>query len=183
MQQPELGLKIIELRKNLSITQEELANQTGVSTRTIQRIEQGEVTPRLTTLKLLSEALDYNLNNIATNSRIDKTILFFVHLSSIVIFILFPILVLIWNNSMSKTLEIEAKRAINFQISYLLCILFGVVIVLLGRFYLPLFAVGTILLVGCPIVFTIVCIRNMILLNNQIKAKYPFEIKFLKINK
>lgn len=180
MQQPELGLKITELRKNLSMTQDDLANQTGVSTRTVQRIEQGEATPRLATLKLLSEALDYNLNAVATNSRIDKTIMFFIHLSSVFLFILFPILVLIWNNSMSKTLETESKRAINFQISYLLSILFAIGILLLGIIYLPLLAVGTMLLIGCPVFYSIVCIRNMILLNNQVKAKYLFEIKFVK---
>ncbi len=115
MKQPELGNKITELRKGLSMTQEELSNQTGISTRTIQRIENGTVVPRLVTIKLLSETLDYDLNRAVTNDRIDKTIVFFIHLSSMFLFILFPIIVLIWNNSISKTIIIEAKRAINFQ--------------------------------------------------------------------
>ena len=85
MKQPDLGTKIVELRKLLSMTQEELANQTGVSTRTIQRIENGAVTPRLTTLKLLSEVLDYDLNE-TTNDRRDKIIIFFVHLREFQIF-------------------------------------------------------------------------------------------------
>ncbi len=181
MNQPNLGKKIVELRKALSMTQEELANQTGVSVRTIQRIEQGDVTPRLATVKLLSEALDYDLNGEATNGRIDKTIIFFIHLSSIFIFVFFPIIVLIWNKSMSKTIEIEAKRAINFQISYLINILLALTILLLGILYTPLMIIGTILLILCPIVYSMVCIRNMIMLNNQVKAKYLYEINYLKV--
>lgn len=181
MEQPDLGNKIAELRKALSMTQEELANQTGVSTRTIQRIENGAVTPRLVTLKLLSEVFDYNLNGAATNDRIDKTIVFFIHLSSMFIFIVFPIIVMVWNNSISKTMEIEAKRAINFQISYLINLLLALAILLLGVMYTPLLIVGTVLLILCPIIYSIVCIRNMIMLNNQIKAKYPYEINYLKV--
>ncbi len=182
MEQPDLGYKIAELRKALSMTQEELANQTGISTRTIQRIENGTVTPRLTTLKLLSEALDYDLNGATTNDRIDKTIVFFMHLSSMFIFIIFPILVLVWNNSVSKTMEIEAKRAINFQISYLINILLALAILLLGVVYIPFMIIGLGLIILCPILYSIVCIRNMITLNNQVKASYPFEINYLKID-
>lgn len=183
MKQPDLGNKIVELRKALSMTQEELAEQTGISTRTIQRIEQGDVTPRLATLKLLSEALDFDLNGATTNDRIDKTVLFFIHLSSIFIFIFFPIIVLIWNNSMSKTMETEAKRAINFQISYLINILLALTILLLGILYTPLLTIGTVLLILCPVIYSIVCVRNMIMLNNQVKAKYLYEINYLNVEK
>lgn len=181
MHQPDLGHKIVELRKKLSMTQEELAEQTGISSRTIQRIEQGDVTPRLATLKLLSEALDYNFNGAATNDRIDKTILFFIHLSSMFIFVFFPIVVLIWNKSISTTLEIEAKRAINFQISYLINVLLALGILLFGIIFPPLIVIGTGLLILCPIVYSLVCIRNMIMISNQVKAKYLYEIKYFKI--
>lgn len=45
------------------MTQEELADKTEVSTRTIQRIENGEVDPRAYTLQMIARALevDYNL--------------------------------------------------------------------------------------------------------------------------
>jgi predicted transcriptional regulator len=38
------------------MTQEELANATGISLRTIQRINQGQVTPRAYSLKKIPEA-------------------------------------------------------------------------------------------------------------------------------
>ena len=46
MDAKELGIKIQELRKQKGMTQEDLADKTGLSVRTIQRIESGEVDPR-----------------------------------------------------------------------------------------------------------------------------------------
>lgn len=63
MQQPELGNQLIALRKERNLTQEELVEKSHVSVRTIQRIESGEVLPRMSTVKILLEALgeDYEL--------------------------------------------------------------------------------------------------------------------------
>lgn len=57
MQQPELGRRLIALRKEKNLTQEELVEKSHVSVRTIQRIEAGEVLPRVSTIKILLEAL------------------------------------------------------------------------------------------------------------------------------
>jgi transcriptional regulator with XRE-family HTH domain len=59
----ETGKLIRELRIKKGMTQEELANKTEVSARTIQRIENGEVDPRAYTLQMIAKALevDYNL--------------------------------------------------------------------------------------------------------------------------
>jgi transcriptional regulator with XRE-family HTH domain len=65
MKQPELGKKIIELRKAKGLTQEELVEKCNISVRTIQRIETGEVTPRSYTIKTILTALDYDLDKIS----------------------------------------------------------------------------------------------------------------------
>ncbi|MBX2945717.1 MAG: helix-turn-helix transcriptional regulator [Cyclobacteriaceae bacterium] len=57
MQQPELGRRLTALRKELNLTQEELVEKSNVSVRTIQRIEAGEVLPRVSTVKILLNAL------------------------------------------------------------------------------------------------------------------------------
>ncbi len=64
MKQPELGRKILELRKQKGFTQEELVEQCNINVRTIQRIEAGEVTPRSFTLKTILNALGENLENL-----------------------------------------------------------------------------------------------------------------------
>lgn len=64
MKQPELGLKISELRKERGLTQEELVEKCNLNVRTIQRIEAGEVTPRSYTIKSILEVLGYDFNTI-----------------------------------------------------------------------------------------------------------------------
>lgn len=64
MKQPELGRKILALRQEKGLTQEELVAQCNISVRTIQRIEAGEVTPRSYTVKTILDALDYDLASL-----------------------------------------------------------------------------------------------------------------------
>ena len=64
MQQPELGKLLTALRKEKNLTQEELVEKSHVSVRTIQRIEAGEVLPRVSTIKILLSALGENYDSI-----------------------------------------------------------------------------------------------------------------------
>jgi transcriptional regulator with XRE-family HTH domain len=57
MQQPELGKRLTALRKEKNMTQEELVEKSHVSVRTIQRIEAGEVLPRMSTVNILIGAM------------------------------------------------------------------------------------------------------------------------------
>ncbi len=66
MQQPELGRRLTALRKERNFTQEELVEKSHVSVRTIQRIESGEVLPRMSTVKILLEALGENYESFST---------------------------------------------------------------------------------------------------------------------
>ena len=65
MKQPELGKKISELRKAKGLTQEELVEKCNISVRTIQRIETGDVTPRMYTIKTILAALDHDLDAVS----------------------------------------------------------------------------------------------------------------------
>lgn len=51
-----------ERRKELNYTQQELADISNISLRSIQRIEKGEVVPRMFTLKTLAKFLDFSLD-------------------------------------------------------------------------------------------------------------------------
>ncbi|HEX8376542.1 MAG TPA: helix-turn-helix transcriptional regulator, partial [Pedobacter sp.] len=70
MKQPELGIKLAEIRKEKGITQEDLVERCNVTVRTIQRIESGDVTPRPLTLKLISEALGCDWNTFSSPTPI-----------------------------------------------------------------------------------------------------------------
>lgn len=60
MKQPALGNKITELRKQKGFTQEELVERCNINVRTLQRIENGEVSPRSYTIKTILSALDHD---------------------------------------------------------------------------------------------------------------------------
>jgi transcriptional regulator with XRE-family HTH domain len=73
MKQPELGAYITTLRNNKGLTQKELAEQCNVDIRTIQRIENGDVVPRMYTVNLLSKALDAEIN-VSANANTEIVI-------------------------------------------------------------------------------------------------------------
>lgn len=73
MQQPELGMRLIALRKEKNLTQEELVEKSHVSVRTIQRIESGEVMPRLSTVKILWEALGEKFETSTKSNQVMET--------------------------------------------------------------------------------------------------------------
>jgi len=56
------GQKIKELRKKRQLTQSELAEQAGVTLRTLQRIENGEVNASLYSKGKLSEVLEFDFD-------------------------------------------------------------------------------------------------------------------------
>lgn len=60
MNQPDLGLKVSELRQQKNLTQEQLAVYCEVSARTIQRNESCEVEPRSFTRNSLSNILQFD---------------------------------------------------------------------------------------------------------------------------
>ena len=68
MKQPELGKRLNEIRIQKGITQKELSELCSVDIRTIQRIEAGEVEPRMSTLKILAAALEYD--ELASNQNV-----------------------------------------------------------------------------------------------------------------
>ena len=72
MKQPELGKKILELRQNKGLTQNELADECNLSLRTVQRIESAEVMPRNYTIKLIFSKLDYDYEQ--SNNNQDRPI-------------------------------------------------------------------------------------------------------------
>lgn len=74
MKQPALGQKILELRQQKGLTQEELVEQCNISVRTIQRIEAGETMPRVYTIKTILSALDRDLDDLKTDTAFETQV-------------------------------------------------------------------------------------------------------------
>ncbi|NBX11921.1 MAG: XRE family transcriptional regulator [Chitinophagaceae bacterium] len=66
----EFGERLKELRTSLNCSQKELSEKTGLTLRTIQRIENNEVKPSLYSLKVIGEALKTDVSEFAKQSVI-----------------------------------------------------------------------------------------------------------------
>ena len=65
----EFGERLKELRTNFNCSQKELAEKTGLTLRTIQRIENNEVKPSLYSLKVIGEVLKTDLSDFVKTSE------------------------------------------------------------------------------------------------------------------
>ena len=67
--QMEFGVRLKEIRTSLNCSQKELSEQTGLTLRTIQRIENNEVKPSLYSLKVIGEVLKTDLSDFVKTSE------------------------------------------------------------------------------------------------------------------
>jgi uncharacterized Tic20 family protein/DNA-binding Xre family transcriptional regulator len=120
MNQPDLGLKVAELRQQKGLTQEQLAERCEVSARTIQRIESGEVDPRAYTMHCLGEALEFDFGEENTgNENLWLTVL---HLSSVFCIVIVPLLLWSWKKNQSYKIDQHGRLVLNFQITMTLAL-------------------------------------------------------------
>jgi uncharacterized Tic20 family protein len=118
MNQPDLGLKIAELRQKKGLTQEKLAEYCEVSTRTIQRIENGEVEPRSFTRNSLGNILEFDFGRENTDN--ENLWLALLHISSAVCFVFIPLLLWSWKKDQSYKIDRQGREVLNFQITVML---------------------------------------------------------------
>jgi len=92
MDKNHLAQRVKELRNQKGMSQEILAEASGLSLRTIQRIENGETNPAGDTLQRLSAALNVNPDELIDWSvKEDRSYLVFLNLSALT-FLFFPLL-------------------------------------------------------------------------------------------
>lgn len=177
-----IGQKIKELRVLKGLTQEDLAEKTNLSVRTIQRIESGDVDPRTYTLNLLAEALGVELETFTAEKVIahkenlvekdDSKLLGLLHLSGIFIMIFPPLIVWILKKDELKGYEQHFKDIMNFQLSIVIYLLAAVItaILIIPALLLPLIGIASTI---------IILINSFKVLSGQ-SYKYPFCIQFMK---
>jgi uncharacterized Tic20 family protein/DNA-binding Xre family transcriptional regulator len=130
MNQPDLGLKVAELRQQKGLTQEQLAATCEVSPRTIQRIESGEVDPRAYTLHCLGAALEFDFGEESTaNENLWLTLL---HLSSILCILIVPLVLWSLKKNRSYKIDRQGRLVLNFQITMTLLLFAALFFMLVG---------------------------------------------------
>jgi transcriptional regulator with XRE-family HTH domain len=176
----DIGAKIKELRILKGLTQEDLAEQTGLSVRTIQRIESGDVDPRTYTLTALAEALEVDLE-VLTSKKIDSPKTFtqdaynwviLMHLSGILTFVFPPLLIWLFKKDELMEYEQHFKDIMNFQLS--------IFIYLIASAILLIVLIGLPLLIFIGIFSQVVIVLNTIKVMNRQSYNYPWTIQILK---
>lgn len=198
MKKTELARRIKELRNRKGFSQEELSAKSGLSLRTIQRIENGETEPRGDSLKRLSAAFNVNPDDL-----IDWTVLedsgFLTSLNlSALSFLVFPVLgiivpLIIWISRKDKVRNLNgiAKDVLNFQITWNMAFFIGFgVIMAFGvygarsvitespsflKLFAPLIFPGVMYLYNMALI-----IINSINIYNERKARYFPKFRFIK---
>jgi transcriptional regulator with XRE-family HTH domain len=123
MKNSHLSKRVKELRNRKGISQNTLAEESALSLRTIQRIENGETNPTGDSLKRLSNALNVNLDELIDWSvKENNRYLIYLNLSALT-FIFFPLLgilvpFILWTSKKDKikNLNTLGKDLINFEI-------------------------------------------------------------------
>lgn len=195
MSKTELSKRVKELRNRKGLSQEQLAENSGLSLRTIQRIENGETEPRGETLKRLMNALDAAPDDIMDwNIVEDKGFLTAMNLSALG-FLFFPLLgilipLILWISKKDKVKNVNeiGKAILNFQITWTILI-FLTYIFLMGGILLSWevsysLTINPFLWIGImvfPYVYNFVLIiLNTLKIYNGKEIKYFPSIRFLR---
>jgi len=148
MQNMELSKRVKNLRTRKGLSQELLAEKSGLSLRTIQRVENSGTVPRGDTLRRLSEALAVTQEEIIDwTIKEDHNYLALMNLSALA-FLLFPVLgilipLILWITMKDRIRYINqtAKAILNFQITWNLLYFLPFLWFIFGRF-IPTYAAG-----------------------------------------
>jgi len=138
MKSNHLAKRIKELRMQNGFSQEELAEKSGLSLRTIQRIESSGTLPREDTLKRLATVLGESTNALDWTMKENRGLLMMTNFSALS-FILLPFLgvvlpVIIWmsNRRTIKDLDRIGRGILNFQITWFILLMLWFAVLVFG---------------------------------------------------
>lgn len=186
-----LAQRVKRLRIQKGMSQEFLAEESGLSLRTIQRIENGESNPTGESLKRIASALNVTPDEIMDWSiKEDKKYLTFLNLSALT-FLFFPLLgilipFILWTSKKDKIKNINrlGRALINFEITWTMLLFFipAVLFILSQTGLLQNISMSTFFVViGLLYLFNLISIlMNTIRITNEKDIIYVPRIKFLK---
>ena len=191
MSKNHLAIRLKELRHRKGMSQEMLADESGLSLRTIQRIENGQTNPTGESLKRLSSALHVNPDELIDwTIKDDEKYLIYLNLSALT-FLCFPILgilipFMLWTSKKDKIkgVNVLGKALINFQITWVitLCVM-PLLMFLFAKFELiEKLSISTIFsIVGILYLINLIFILiNTLRISNKKTVIYYPQIKFLR---
>jgi len=184
-----LATKIKRTRQKLGLSQEMLAENSGLSLRTIQRIEKEKSIPTGDSLKKIAKAFNTTVDELSDwEITEDRGYLKSLNLSAM-LFIFFPILSILlpsflWflKKGKIKDLNTTGKSLLNFQITWNIVLFLGLILMFMSsKTGLLSFGAGPItLFVGLMYILDLISIIiNSFRVMKGKKVKYLLKIKFI----
>ena len=191
MEHSELSKRVKEFRTRKGLTQELLAENAGLSLRTVQRIENGEVVPRGDTLKRLALALKVSPDEIIDwQVTEDRNVLLILHLSQFgyliapFIGIIIPLVVWVQKKDKIRHVDEQGKSILNFQITWTLIffLAIGGFIAAIFMRYLPVTSAFILyaVMIGLYLYNAFLIVINTILSINRKKVYYIPALPMLR---
>jgi len=194
MKNKDLAKRMKDLRNRKGMSQEILAEESGLSLRTIQRIENEETEPTGDTLKRLSNALNVNPDELIDwTIKEDRGFLKILNLSALT-FIFFPLLgilvpFIMWISKKDKLKDINkiGKDVINFEITWNILLFFipfllnSIILATTGELSWRIVITTSLIFFTFMYILNFVfIISNTLLIHNEKDVKYYPKIRFLR---
>lgn len=191
MNKNHLAIRVKELRNQKGMSQEFLADESGLSLRTIQRIENGETNPTGDSLKRLSNAFNVSPDELIDWAiKEDKRYLVNLNLSALT-FLFFPLLgvlvpFMLWTSKRGRIKNIDklGKDLLNFQITWTILLFFipTVLFIISKMELMDNITLSTFFIVIGLLYFInfITILVNTLRISNENEVVYRPRIKFLK---
>lgn len=175
------GTQIKNNRIKKGWTQDDLSDKTGISVRTIQRIEQGKVQPRSYSLKVLSTALEIDLAHLISHEEVpkekqaDKSWLWLplLHFSGLFLLLIPPMIVWAFKRDEVAGMREAGAEVINFQLTML------AVLIPAGILAFTQVTIPVCIFIG--VYSTVVIVINTILTIGNLPSRYPLTYKFISV--
>ncbi|QQT25178.1 helix-turn-helix domain-containing protein [Sphingobacterium spiritivorum] len=187
MKENSININLSQRRADKGLTQQKLAELSGLTTRTIQRIERGDVIPQGYTLQRIAEALGINIEELNAEIRQNDynkqytreiaSLFHFLPLTGLIFpfgNILFPLFLWIFYKQKSSQYDFHGRISLNFQLTVTIFMLFAIILLVL---YFP---AGFFLLVVTTVSAVVLCVFNGIRSFKNLKPIYYCYFPFLK---
>ena len=191
-----LSKNLLYHRKRKGMSQEKLSECSGVTVRTIQRIERGEVNSHIQTIGLLADALEVPVQDLLPldnpkEEAIQTKWLLLLHSTPLLgailplANILIPIFIWIHKREDNPLYDRQGRAVINFQITVTLLFVLSLLSLILMPFirhgFGPTSLLSILLIYFGVLLLNIVCIViNIFTVLSSGRYYYPFSIPFFR---
>lgn len=182
--------KLTIYRRKNGLTQEKLAELSGITTRTIQRIEKGAVVPHIHTLKILADCLEIDIEMLTGDHEtvvveeevpVKKSIVPLFHLLALlglalpILNIILPFILWLLKRDENEEFDRQGKQVLNFHLS--MTLLFFPSIIVMVYF----FPIGFTLTIAVYLFMVMMTLINLFRAVKLQTVAYPLSFPFLKI--